>query len=156
MIVEADQTSGVAKLENLPRGYYTVTEVEADGYTIQAFEVDGQTDCENSKSDTSKSLTFRLGYDTDKNNVIKNYTYKQTDGGVKGVASYTNEAVTKLDLKKTDTENHLLTGSEFNLEIKKRLRGYVLLSQAVAHQVPSPLKSLTSVFGMGTGVSSLL
>ena len=35
-------------------------------------------------------------------------------------------------------------------------RGYVLLSQAVAHQVPSPLKSLTSVFGMGTGVSSLL
>lgn len=118
VIVEADQTSGVAKLENLPRGYYTVTEVEADGYTIQAFEVDGQTDCENSKSDTSKSLTFRLGYDTDKNNVIKNYTYKQTDGGVKGVVSYTNEAVTKLDLKKTDTENHLLTGSEFNLEIK--------------------------------------
>lgn len=118
VIVEADQTSGVAKLENLPSGYYTVTEVEADGYTIQAFEVDGQTDCENSKSDTSKSLTFRLGYDTDKNNVIKNYTYKQTDGGVKGVASYTNEAVTKLDLKKTDTENHLLTGSEFNLEIK--------------------------------------
>lgn len=45
VIVEADQTSGVAKLENLPRGYYTVTEVEADGYTIQAFEVDGQTDC---------------------------------------------------------------------------------------------------------------
>lgn len=118
VIVEADQTSGVAKLENLPRGSYTVTEVEADGYTIQAFEVDGQTDCENSKSDTSKSLTFRLGYGTDKNNVIKNYTYKQTDGGVKGVASYTNEAVTKLDLKKTDTENHLLTGSEFNLEIK--------------------------------------
>ena len=33
---------------------------------------------------------------------------------------------------------------------------YVLLSQAVAHQVPSALRSLTSVFGMGTGVSSLL
>ena len=43
-----------------------------------------------------------------------------------------------------------------NLSNKKRLRGYVLLSQAVAHQVPSALKSLTSVFGMGTGVSSLL
>ena len=39
---------------------------------------------------------------------------------------------------------------------KKRLRGYVLLSQEVAPQVPSALKSLTSVFGMGTGVSSLL
>lgn len=121
--VKANQTRGVAKLENLPRGSYTVTEADAEGYTIQAFDVvtgDGQTDCENSKSDTSKSLTFRLGYDDtpDKNNVIKNYTYKQTDGGVKGVASYTNEAVTKLDLKKTDTENHPLTGSEFNLEIK--------------------------------------
>ena len=43
-----------------------------------------------------------------------------------------------------------------DLHNKKRLRGYVLLSQAVAHQVPSALKSLTSVFGMGTGVSSLL
>ena len=123
--VEANKTSGVAKLENLPRGSYTVTEADAEGYTIQAFDVvttgDEQTDCENSKSDTSdtsKSLTFKLGYGTDKNNVIKNYTYKQTDGGVKGVASYTNEAVTKLDLKKTDTENHPLTGSEFNLEIK--------------------------------------
>ena len=42
------------------------------------------------------------------------------------------------------------------LENEKRLRGYVLLSQEVAPQVPSALKSLTSVFGMGTGVSSLL
>lgn len=123
--VKANKTSGVATLENLPRGSYTVTEADAEGYTIQAFDVvttgDEKTDCEYSKSntsDTSKSLTFKLGYDTDKNNVIKNYTYKQTDGGVKGVASYTNEAVTKLDLKKTDTENHPLTGSEFNLEIK--------------------------------------
>lgn len=123
--VEANKTSGVAKLENLPRGSYTVTEADAEGYTIQAFDVvttgDEKTDCEYSKSntsDTSKLLTFKLGYGTDKNNVIKNYTYKQIDGGVKGVASYTNEAVTKLDLKKTDTGNHLLTGSEFNLEIK--------------------------------------
>lgn len=124
--VEANnKTSGVAKLENLPRGSYTVTEADAEGYTIQAFDVvttgGEKTDCEYSKSntsDTSKSLTFKLGYGTDKNNVIKNYTYKQTYGGVKGVASYTNEAVTKLDLKKTDTENHPLTGSEFNLEIK--------------------------------------
>ena len=47
--------------------------------------------------------------------------------------------------------------SEFmSVDNKKRLRGYVLLSQAVAHQVPLALKSLTSVFGMGTGVSSLL
>ena len=34
--------------------------------------------------------------------------------------------------------------------------GSVLLSRAVAHQVSSALKSLTTVFGMGTGVTSLL
>ena len=34
--------------------------------------------------------------------------------------------------------------------------GDVLLSRAVAHQVSSALKSLTTVFGMGTGVTSLL
>jgi hypothetical protein len=32
--------------------------------------------------------------------------------------------------------------------------GGVLLSHVVPHAVPSALKSLTSVFGMGTGVSS--
>ena len=34
--------------------------------------------------------------------------------------------------------------------------GGVLLSHAVSYAVPSALKSLTSVFGMGTGVTSLL
>ena len=34
--------------------------------------------------------------------------------------------------------------------------GGVLLSHAVPRAVPSALKSLTSVFGMGTGVSSSL
>ena len=38
----------------------------------------------------------------------------------------------------------------------KRDSGGDLLSHAVAHAVPSALKSLTSVFGMGTGVSSSL
>lgn len=33
------------------------------------------------------------------------------------------------------------------------LPGDVLLSQGVATQVPSALKDLTSVFGMGTGVT---
>ena len=36
------------------------------------------------------------------------------------------------------------------------LSGDVLLSRAVSRQVSSALKSLTSVFGMGTGVSSSL
>jgi hypothetical protein len=39
---------------------------------------------------------------------------------------------------------------------KKSLFGNDLLSQAVTHQVPSALTSLTSGFGMGPGVPSSL
>lgn len=120
VIVPAGETSGTVTLPDLPRGEYTVTEDNADGYFIQAFDIvtgDGQTDCENVKSDADKSLKFTLGNDVKKANVITtDYTY--TSGGVKGVASYTNEAVISLDLKKTDTENHFLTGAKFKLEMK--------------------------------------
>ena len=40
--------------------------------------------------------------------------------------------------------------------MKKKVFGGVLLSHTASHAVPSALKSLTSVFGMGTGVTSLL
>ena len=120
VIVPAGETSGTVTLPDLPRGEYTVTEDSADGYFIQAFDIvtgDGQTDCENVKSDADKSLKFTLGNDVKKANVITtDYTY--TSGGVKGVASYTNEAVISLDLKKTDTDNHSLTGAKFKLEMK--------------------------------------
>lgn len=118
--VKANETSGTVTLPDLPRGEYTVTENNADGYTIQAFDIvtgDGQTDCESVKSDADKSLKFTLGNNVGEANVITtDYTY--TSGGVKGVASYTNEPVTSLDLKKTDTENHFLTGAKFKLEMK--------------------------------------
>ena len=121
--VKANETSGTVTLSDLSRGEYTVTEDNADGYFIQAFDIvtgDGQTDCENVKSDADKSLKFTLGNDVKKANVITtDYTY--TSGGVKGVASYTNEAVTSLDLKKTDTadtDSHFLTGAKFKLEMK--------------------------------------
>lgn len=120
VIVPAGETIGTVTLPDLPRGEYTVTEDNADGYFIQAFDIvtgDGQTDCENVKSDADKSLKFTLGNDVKKANVITtDYTY--TSGGVKGVASYTNEAVISLDLKKTDTDNHSLTGAKFKLEMK--------------------------------------
>ena len=120
VIVPTGETSGTVTLPDLPRGEYTVTEDNADGYFIQAFDIvtgDGQTDCENVKSDADKSLKFTLGNDVKKANVITtDYTY--TSGGVKGVASYTNEAVISLDLKKTDTDNHSLTGAKFKLEMK--------------------------------------
>ena len=119
--VKAGETSGNVTLADLSRGSYTVTEANTPGYTISAFEVGTETDCENSKSDVSnesKSLTFVLGNDVNKKNVITGeYTY--TVGGVKGVASYTNEARTNLDLQKTDTEGHFLTGSKFRLERKE-------------------------------------
>ena len=118
--VKANETSGTVTLSDLSRGEYTVTEDNADGYFIQAFDIvtgDGQTDCEKVKSDADKSLKFTLGNDVKKANVITtDYTY--TSGGVKGVASYTNEAVISLDLKKTDTDNHSLTGAKFKLEMK--------------------------------------
>lgn len=89
--VKAGETSGNVTLADLSRGSYTVTEANTPGYTISAFEVGTETDCENSKSDVSnesKSLTFVLGNDVNKKNVITGeYTY--TAGGVKGVASYT-------------------------------------------------------------------
>lgn len=122
VIVPANEKRGTFTLPNLPRGEYTVTEDNADGYSIQAFNIvtgDGQTDCESVKSDVDKSLKFILGNAVNKENVnviTTDYTY--TSGGVKGVASYTNEAVTSLDLKKTDTENHSLTGAKFKLEMQ--------------------------------------
>lgn len=118
--VKANETSGTVTLPDLSRGEYTVTEDNADGYFIQTFDIvtgDGQTDCENFKSDADKSLKFTLGNDVNKANVITT-DYTHTSGGVKGVASYTNEAVISLDLKKTDTENNFLTGAKFKLEMK--------------------------------------
>ena len=44
----------------------------------------------------------------------------------------------------------VITGSGLKI-----ILGSVLLSHLVSQAVPSALKSLTSVFGMGTGVSSL-
>lgn len=118
--VKAGQTSGTATIPDLARGSYTVTEKVGNGYTIQKFEIvtgEGQTDCESSQSnDETKSMTFVLGKDTVGNNVIKNYTYTSTDSGVKGVASYTNEVVTDLDLKKTNSEGNSLSGAIFELK----------------------------------------
>lgn len=115
--VKANQTSGTAAIENLPRGTYTVTEQNNDSYQIKEYGVvSGETDCQSS-SGGDKVITFTLGNDTSENDVIKDYTY--TSGGVNGVASYTNEMVTSLDLKKiaADTETSL-TGAKFELEKK--------------------------------------
>lgn len=115
--VGAGQTSGTAVIENLPRGTYTVTEQNNDSYQIKKYGVvSGETDCQSS-SGGDKVITFTLGNDTSENDVIKDYTY--TSGGVNGVASYTNEMVTSLDLKKIAADTGAsLTGAKFKLEKK--------------------------------------
>ena len=54
MTVKAGETSGNVTLADLSRGSYTVTEANTPGYTISAFEVGTETDCENSKSECFK------------------------------------------------------------------------------------------------------
>ena len=46
--------------------------------------------------------------------------------------------------------------ADFSAAFHKNYPGGVLLSHAVAHAVSSAMKSLTAVFGMGTGVTSSL
>ena len=55
------------------------------------------------------------------------------------------------------TENHLRYKARpwgIRIGLWEKIFGGVLLSHTAAHAVPSALKSLTSVFGMGTGVTS--
>ena len=59
-----------------------------------------------------------------------------------------NQNITKKILSKSKDLTSFTT--------KKEKTGNVLLSQAASHQVSSALKSLTSVFEMGTGVASPL
>lgn len=119
--VKGKKTKGTVTLNNLKRGTYTVTEQDSEGYYIKKFDILSETDCENSKTEDTKSATFILGNEKDQKNVdvIKKPKYTYTSGGVKGSVSYTNELVTNLDLKKVDSENSntKLTGAKFNLEV---------------------------------------
>lgn len=113
VIVENGKSSGTVTIDNLSRGIYTVTEQNTQNYEIKNFGVSTETDCQNSSNE--KSITFTLGTDKAGNNVIDAYQYKS--GGVNGVAFYTNEIVTELDLKKTNkdgTKN--LPNAKFQLE----------------------------------------
>lgn len=119
--VKGKKAKGTVTLNNLKRGTYTVTEQDSEGYYIKKFDILSETDCENSKTEDTKSATFILGNEKDQKNVdvIKKPKYTYTSGGVKGSVSYTNELVTNLDLKKVDSENSntKLTGAKFNLEV---------------------------------------
>ncbi len=143
-----------AKLTNLPRGTYTVEEINVPNeYATSGADVivkngdNGGTDCKYSTDTTKYIATFKLGYkkdtestDTDKNDTEStdtdvitktlndsdqptDYTYNETDGGVKGLVAYTNKLVTAdLDLKKVDANTgedgttKYLSGAVFRLE----------------------------------------
>lgn len=115
--VKKGESSGTVTIDNLSRGTYTVTEKqENQNYEIKDFGVSTETDCQSSSSSYEKSITFTLGTDTDQKDVITD-AYEYTSGGVNGVAFYTNEIVTELDLKKTNkdgTKN--LPNAKFQLE----------------------------------------
>jgi hypothetical protein len=63
-----------------------------------------------------------------------------------GMGESTTESKNKKAHLKDGLLNPRFREDKFNL-------GNVLLSHTVAHAVPSALKGLTSVFGMGTGIS---
>ncbi len=66
--------------------------------------------------------------------------------GPSQVLAYSAEAARKVEYFRLDKKNAQRMLSVFLME-----SGSVLLSRAVSSQVPSTLKGLTSVFGMGTG-----
>lgn len=112
-------------LKNLPRGTYTVSEEDSDGYVLTKYQVGDRTNCRNTSDTPNESVTFKLGYektvDSDGKDVdvIKNNAYTSTDGGTLGSVTFTNEkATTAWDIVKVSTSGNdvHLQGAEFALK----------------------------------------
>ena len=111
-------------LKNLPRGTYTISEVNSNGYVLTNYQVDETTNCRNTRNEEQESVTFKLGYETNADSngkdvdVIKNYTYDQKSGGTVGSVTFTNVKATKdWDIVKVSTSGNQvkLQGAEFEL-----------------------------------------
>ena len=130
VIVPANSDTGTvsdakekAKLSNLSRGTYVVSEVVPNGYRITATDVKG-TNCQKSVEENKTKFILGNGIDTASDVISTNYTYNPDDGGVLGKVSYTNEYSVNLDLKKVDSSgNNELSGAEFTLEVKDGTTG---------------------------------
>lgn len=112
-------------LKDLPRGTYTISEVDSNGYVLTGYQVDNTTNCRNTSDEQQESVTFKLGYEmaTDSDgkdvDVIKNYTYNENSGGTVGSVTFTNEkATTAWDIVKVSTSGNQvrLPGAEFVLQ----------------------------------------
>lgn len=110
----------LAKLTNLPRGTYTVEEVDKTDYVLNSAVSGNETNCQNNAGTKPKTLTFVLGNckDAPYSNVIQNYTYKESNGGTIGAVIFTNEKViSDWDIVKVSasSNNLKLQGAEFSL-----------------------------------------
>ena len=112
-------------LKDLPRGTYTISEVDSNGYVLTGYQVDNTTNCRNTSDEQQESVTFKLGYEmaTDSDgkdvDVIKNYIYNENSGGTVGSVTFTNEkATTAWDIVKVSTSGNQvrLPGAEFVLQ----------------------------------------
>lgn len=112
-------------LKDLPRGIYTISEEDSNGYVLTDYQVDNTTNCRNTSDEQQESVTFKLGYematDSDGKDVdaIKNYTYNENSGGTVGSVTFTNEkATTAWDIVKVSTSGNQvrLPGAEFVLQ----------------------------------------
>lgn len=113
------------ELKNLPRGTYTVSEEDSNGYVLTDYQVGDSTNCRNTSDTQNESVTFKLGYEKtagsdDKDvDVIKNNTYNPKDGGTFGSVTFKNEkATTAWDIVKVSTSKNdvHLQGAEFVLK----------------------------------------
>lgn len=118
-------------LKNLPRGTYTISEVNSNGYVLTNYQVDETTNCRNTRNERQESVTFKLGYETNADSngkdvdVIKNYTYDKNSGGTVGSVTFTNVKATKdWDIVKVSTSRNQvkLQGAEFELLKNNRIR----------------------------------
>lgn len=121
-----EKTFADESLKNLPRGTYTISEVDSNGYVLTDYRIDdSSTNCRNTRNEEQESVTFKLGYekttDSDGNDVdvIQNYTYNENSGGTVGSVTFKNEkATTDWDIVKVSTSGNQvrLPGAEFVLQ----------------------------------------
>ena len=118
--IEAGNTKGMLsnedleKLKSLPRGTYEVTEVDTNGYTIQAVIATDETNCYSNVADDK--VSFTLGSDSKQEDVIQKKIYGTA--GILGVAAFTNEKVTSdWGIKKVSASNndYMISGAVFKL-----------------------------------------
>lgn len=109
-----------AKLQNLARGDYTITETVENGYSVKDIATDGS-NCKVVSDQNGESVTFTLGTFTEDGldkDTIQNDS-PNYERGTKGIAAFTNEKViSDWAIKKLSSSdgNPIVEGAIFKLE----------------------------------------